>query len=58
MPLFLTSLSEPSQDHAVEPLSEGFLILPIAGREEPFQTLAGRVMDHLGPFTAYARKSP
>jgi len=56
MPLFLTSLSEPSENHRIEPLHEGFLILPVTGRELQFDALARRVINHVGPFAAFARK--
>lgn len=56
MPLFLTSLREPSENHAVEPLSVGFLILPKPGREDQFDELARRSIEHLGPYSAFGRR--
>jgi hypothetical protein len=56
MSLFLTTLSEPSQDHSVEPVDHGFLILPIPGREAQFNALARRVIDHVGSLAAFPRK--
>ena len=57
MPLFLTTLREPSEDHRIEAVTDGFLILPHAGREQQFDALARRVVNHVGPFAAFARRS-
>lgn len=43
--LFVLSLREPSEIHAVEPMDDGFLIRPQEGREQGFNTLAQRIMD-------------
>ena len=56
MPLFLRTLQEPSQDHRIEPVADGFLILPVSGREAQFNILARRVLEHIGPFVALPRK--
>lgn len=56
MPLFLTSLLEPSADHRIEALEDGFLIFPISGREVQFDALARRVIEHVGPFAVFPRK--
>lgn len=56
MSLFLTSLREPSADHSVEPVEDGFLIRPIPGREQQFNALARLVIDYNGPFVAFPRK--
>ena len=56
MPLFLTSVAEPSPNHRVEPMVDGFMILPVQGREVQFDDLARRVADYVGPFAAFARK--
>lgn len=56
MPLFLTTLRHPSESHAVEPLSVGFLILPKAGREAQFDDLAQRAIEHAGPYGAFGRR--
>ncbi len=56
MPLFLTTLREPSVNHLVETVSEGFLILPQMGRELEFDDLAREVINHVGPFAAFGRR--
>ncbi len=56
MPLFLTTLREPSAYHRVEAVTEGFLILPNPGREREFDELAREVVNYVGPFTAFARR--
>ena len=56
MPLFLTTLSEPSLNHRVEAVTEGFLILPKPGRERQFDDLAREVVNYVGPFAAFARR--
>ncbi|MBB5747406.1 hypothetical protein [Brevundimonas variabilis] len=56
MALFLTTLREPSADHSVEQLDDGFLIRPVPGREQQFNALARLVTDHIGPFVAFPRK--
>jgi hypothetical protein len=56
MALFLAMLAHPSEDHRVEAVDGGFLMLPKPGREVPFDALARRVVDHVGPFAAFARK--
>lgn len=56
MPLFLTTLREPSSDHGIEPVEDGFLILPVPGREAQFDALARLVIDHVGPFAVFPRK--
>lgn len=56
MPLFLTTLREPSVNHRVEEVSEGFLILPAVGREREFDALARDVINHVGPFVAFGRR--
>lgn len=56
MPLFLTTLREPSVNHLVEAVGEGFLILPQSGREREFDTLAREVINHVGPFAAFGRR--
>jgi len=56
MPLFLTTLREPSPDHTVEPVEDGFLILPRPGREDQFNALARLVIEHVGPFAVFPRK--
>jgi hypothetical protein len=56
MSKFLTCLSEPSEDHRIEPATEGFVIVPQTGREEQFDALARRVINHHGPFAAFARR--
>ncbi|MDQ3124098.1 MAG: hypothetical protein M3Q74_00630 [Pseudomonadota bacterium] len=56
MPLFLTTLREPCADHRIEPVEDGFLILPLSGREVQFDALARRVVEHIGPFAAFPRK--
>lgn len=56
MALFLRSLSEPSADHRIDRLTEGFLILPVPGRELEFDDLARRVCESYGPFAAFSRK--
>lgn len=58
MPLFLTTLSEPSASHRVEPVSDGFLILPVLGREREFDDLARELINYVGPFAAFARRGP
>lgn len=56
MPLFLTTLREPSADHRIEPAEVGFLIVPVAGRETQFDALARLVINHVGPFAVFPRK--
>lgn len=56
MPLFLTSLREPSANHFVETVGEGFLILPQTGREVEFDALARDVINYVGPFVAFGRR--
>lgn len=56
MSLFLTTLREPSADHGVEPVEDGFLIVPVSGREAQFNALARLVLDHVGSFVAFPRK--
>jgi hypothetical protein len=56
MPLFLTTLREPSADHRVEPAQDGFFITPVPGRQQQFHELARRVIDHVGPFAVFPRK--
>lgn len=56
MPLFLTTLREPSAVHRIEPVDDGFLILPVPGREAQFDALARLVIDHVGPFAVFPRK--
>ena len=57
MPLFLTTLRAPSSDHRVAPVDEGFFILPVAGRETQFDTLARKVIDHDGAVASFGRKN-
>lgn len=56
MSLLLTTLREPTDDHAVEVLSIGFLILPQPGREDQFNDLARRAIAHTGPYAAFGRR--
>lgn len=37
-------------------MEDGFLILPISGREVQFDALARRVVEHVGPFAVFPRK--
>lgn len=56
MPLFLTTLREGSECHSVEQASDGFLIVPVPGREEAFNDLARRVINGAnGDYAAFPR---
>lgn len=37
-------------------MEDGFLILPVPGREAQFDALARLVIEHVGPFAAFPRK--
>ncbi|HYC68824.1 hypothetical protein [Brevundimonas sp.] len=58
MTLFLTTLAEPSDDHRIERVTDGFLIFPRPGREQQFDALARRAVEYVGPFAAFARRGP
>lgn len=54
--LFLASIREPSANHSVVKVAEGFMILPKPGREVEFNALAREAVNHVGPFRAFARR--
>lgn len=56
MPLFLSSIREPSSCHRVVSVEEGFMILPQSGFERQFDELARETIEHVGPFRAFARR--